>query len=90
MEGLSKRAYRHDGRYGVVPECQEPRMAAAIEVEHVAKRFGTTVALDDVSLEVESGKVLALLGPPRRGRTTLVRVLTTLLQLDRQPCIEKG
>jgi ABC-2 type transport system ATP-binding protein len=57
-------------------------MDAAIEVEHVSKRFGTTVALDDVSLEVESGKVLALLGPNGAGKTTLVRVLTTLLQPD--------
>ena len=57
-------------------------MDAAIEVEHVSKRFGTTLALDDVSLEVESGKVLALLGPNGAGKTTLVRVLTTLLQPD--------
>jgi ABC-2 type transport system ATP-binding protein len=57
-------------------------MDAAIEVEHVSKRFGTTLALDDVSLEVESGRVLALLGPNGAGKTTLVRVLTTLLQPD--------
>jgi ABC-2 type transport system ATP-binding protein len=57
-------------------------MDAAIEVEHVSKRFGATLALDDVSLEVESGKVLALLGPNGAGKTTLVRVLTTLLQPD--------
>jgi ABC-2 type transport system ATP-binding protein len=57
-------------------------MDAAIEVEHVSKRFGTTLALDDVSIEVESGSVLALLGPNGAGKTTLVRVLTTLLQPD--------
>jgi daunorubicin resistance ABC transporter ATP-binding subunit len=55
---------------------------AAIEVEHVSKRFGTTLALDDVSLDVESGRVLALLGPNGAGKTTLVRILTTLLQPD--------
>jgi len=55
---------------------------AAIEVERVSKRFGTTLALDDVSLEVESGRVLALLGPNGAGKTTLVRILTTLLQPD--------
>ncbi len=57
-------------------------MDAAIEVDHVNKRFGTTLALDDVSLEVEAGKVLALLGPNGAGKTTLVRVLTTLLRPD--------
>ena len=57
-------------------------MEVAIEVEHVSKRFGATLALDDVSLEVESGRVLALLGPNGAGKTTLVRVLTTLLQPD--------
>ena len=57
-------------------------MDAAIEVEHVSKRFGATLALDDVSLDVESGKVVALLGPNGAGKTTLVRVLTTLLQPD--------
>ena len=49
---------------------------------HVSKRFGTTVALDDVSLDGRAGKVLALLGPNGAGKTTLVRVLTTLLQPD--------
>jgi daunorubicin resistance ABC transporter ATP-binding subunit len=57
-------------------------MDAAIEVEHVSKRFGATLALDDVSIDVESGRVLALLGPNGAGKTTLVRVLTTLLQPD--------
>jgi len=57
-------------------------MDAAIEVEHLSKRFGATLALDDVSLEVDSGRVLALLGPNGAGKTTLVRVLTTLLQPD--------
>ncbi len=59
-----------------------PAVGAAIEVEHVSKKFGTTRALDDVSFTVGPGKVLALLGPNGAGKTTLVRVLTTLLQPD--------
>jgi daunorubicin resistance ABC transporter ATP-binding subunit len=53
-----------------------------IEVDTVAKRFGSTTALAGVDLEAEQGKVLALLGPNGAGKTTLVRILTTLLKPD--------
>jgi ABC-2 type transport system ATP-binding protein len=53
-----------------------------IEVKALTKRFGATLALDEVSLSVEAARVLALLGPNGAGKTTLVRVLTTLLQPD--------
>jgi len=55
---------------------------AAVQVEKVTKRFGSTLALDDVSLSVEPGGVLALLGPNGAGKTTLIRILTTLLRPD--------
>jgi len=48
----------------------------------VSKRFGSTLALDNVSLSVEAGRVLALLGPNGAGKTTLIRILTTLLSPD--------
>lgn len=55
---------------------------ATIDVEHVSKSFGGTIALDDISLRVAPGQVLALLAPNGAGKTTLVRVLTTLLRPD--------
>ena len=54
-----------------------------IEVEGVAKRFGSTQALAGVDLVAEEGRVLALLGPNGAGKTTLVRILATLLKPDR-------
>ncbi len=56
--------------------------APAVRVEGVTKRFGETVALAGVDLEVPEGTVFGLLGPNGAGKTTLVRVLATLLTPD--------
>jgi ABC-2 type transport system ATP-binding protein len=55
---------------------------APIRAEHITRRFGKVLALDDVSLSVGPGVVFALLGPNGSGKTTLVRILTTLLRPD--------
>ena len=54
----------------------------AIEVRNVSKRFGDFIALDDVSVEVESGSLTALLGPSGSGKSTLLRVIAGLEQPD--------
>jgi ABC transporter DrrB family efflux protein len=59
-----------------------PSSASAVQVEGVTKRFGATVALAGVDLEVAEGTVFGLLGPNGAGKTTLVRVLATLLAPD--------
>jgi ABC-type multidrug transport system ATPase subunit len=51
-------------------------------VEGLVKRFGGTVALDEVSLEVQPGELFGLLGPDGGGKTTLFRILTTLIVPD--------
>jgi oleandomycin transport system ATP-binding protein len=53
-----------------------------VRAEGLAKRFGTTQALDGVNLEMTRGTVLGLLGPNGAGKTTAVRVLATLLRPD--------
>ena len=54
----------------------------AIEARNVSKCFGDFTALDDVSVEVESGSLTALLGPSGSGKSTLLRVIAGLEQPD--------
>ena len=54
----------------------------AVEARGLEKRFGETVALAGVDLDVPRGALYGLLGPNGAGKTTTVRVLTTLLRPD--------
>jgi sulfate transport system ATP-binding protein len=53
-----------------------------ISVSNIVKRFGGFVAIDDVSLEVPDGALLALLGPSGCGKTTLLRIIAGLEVAD--------
>ncbi|MCU0633543.1 MAG: ABC transporter ATP-binding protein [Gemmatimonadaceae bacterium] len=55
---------------------------SAIVVDGVTRRFGTVTALDALSLEVGDGELVGLIGADGAGKTTLFRVLTTLLLPD--------
>lgn len=54
----------------------------ALQLENVTKRFGNVVALDDLSLSVESGTYHCLLGPNGSGKSTLLRIVLGLAQPD--------
>ncbi len=57
-------------------------MTDIISVSHVSKSYGKTAALRDVSLSVRKGEVFGLIGPDGAGKTTLFRILATLLCPD--------
>ncbi len=58
------------------------KVAAALRVEGVVKRFGSTTVLAGVDLEVPAGSVCALLGPSGSGKTTLLRTIAGLERPD--------
>ena len=54
----------------------------SISVRALSKSYGRVQALHDVSFDVEHGKIFGLIGPDGSGKTTLFRILTTLLLAD--------
>lgn len=56
---------------------------ATIEIDRVCKSYGAVQALNEVSLSVEPGEIYGLIGPDGAGKTTLFRILVTLLLPDR-------
>lgn len=57
-------------------------MSNAIEIDRVTKRYGDVVALDSISFSVPERSLFGLIGPDGAGKTTLYRILTTLLSPD--------
>lgn len=54
----------------------------AVNVEHINKSYKKVQALQDVSISVEQGEIFGIIGPDGAGKTTLFRILTTLLLAD--------
>jgi ABC-2 type transport system ATP-binding protein len=57
-------------------------MTGAVVVDRVVKRFGATTALAGISFSVSPGEIFGFIGPDGAGKTTLFRILTTLLVSD--------
>jgi ribose transport system ATP-binding protein len=63
---------------------------AVLSVQGVSKRFGGTQALNDVSLDLERGKVLALLGENGAGKSTLIKILAGVHPPDEGAILFRG
>ena len=53
---------------------------ARIEISNLTKKFGDLTALDDVTVSLEKGQIVGLLGPNGSGKTTLIKIMNGLLQ----------
>ncbi len=59
-------------------------MSVLLECKNLSHRYGKKVALDDVSFQMESGKIVGLFGPNGSGKTTLIKKIVGLLQDEEQ------
>ncbi len=57
-------------------------MDKIITIDNLTKKYKETLAIDDLSLEIENGKVVGLLGPNGSGKSTLLKLIVGLLKKD--------
>ena len=58
-------------------------MSTSLVARNVSHRFGSVIALDDVSIDVPAGKAVALVGESGSGKTTLLRCFNRLVEPER-------
>jgi sodium transport system ATP-binding protein len=58
----------------------EPTQEPSVQLREVSRRFGSTLAVDGISLDVSAGEVVGLLGPNGAGKTTTLRMLAGLIK----------
>lgn len=58
-------------------------MSVNIHIEHLIKKFKDVEALKDISFDVEKGSLFGIIGPDGAGKTTLFRILTSLILADK-------
>ncbi|MFZ3129519.1 MAG: ATP-binding cassette domain-containing protein [Desulfosporosinus sp.] len=54
-----------------------------ISIEKLVKKFGDTIAADNICLEIEEGEIFGLLGPNGVGKSTIINIISGLLAKDR-------
>ena len=72
--------------------CEGPEKSGgnAIDVEHIVKKYGDFVAVDDVTFHVADEEIFGLLGPNGAGKSTLIRMMTTLLPITAGRAVVAG
>lgn len=55
-------------------------MEKIVEIQHLSKKFGQQLALDDITLTIRKGEVYGLIGKNGAGKTTLIKIITQLIQ----------
>lgn len=53
-----------------------------VSIQHITKTYGPVTALDEISVEVQEGELFGFIGPDGAGKTSLFRILTTLIKPD--------
>jgi len=64
--------------------------APILQIRHVSKRFDTTQALDDVSLDLYPGEIHALMGENGAGKSTLIKIMTGIYHADEGEILLEG
>jgi len=65
-------------------------MNIILSAKHISKSFGSTIAVDDLTLEITSGEFFGFLGPNGAGKTTTIRMLTGIIPPDNGEIIIDG
>jgi len=74
------------------PGCEGPDKQGqnAIDVEHIVKKYGDFIAVNDVTFHVAEEEIFGLLGPNGAGKSTLIRMMTTLLPITSGRAVVAG
>jgi ABC-2 type transport system ATP-binding protein len=65
-------------------------MMYSVIIENISKSYGDVLAVDDISINIEKGEIFGFIGPDGAGKTSLFRMLTTLLIPDKGIAIVEG
>src|SRR5690348_13556949 len=65
--------------YSVYSKEHEVNERTVIYLDHVSRRFGRTLAVDDLNLNVVQGDLFGVIGPDGSGKTTLLRLIAAVL-----------